>query len=636
MQSVVPFQTILLSRLVAFSCLGMAVLAQAEEAVMQPVVVTANRTPQSLTDALPHTTVLQQQDIVASQAKDLSTLLSQEAGIQISQPGGMGQVGGLFMRGAEKRQALVLIDGVRIDTQSTGGTAVSQIMLDQIDRIEVVRGNVSSIYGSSAMGGVIQIFTKQGQPGQQVNLNAELGSMHTQKLAGGVAGQKGDTRYAFNLSALNTSGISVSNPDIIKNDNPDRDGFHNRSFQGMLSQQWAHGQELGLRLFRTEGRTGYDNGFTAFVPNTVSQIAYSVLQQISLFSKNQITQDWSSLLTVSQSSDDYLSERDRAFDSRYKTRHQAVQWNNTLNFGQDAKLTMGAELDRQTIHTETLQDPNIDRSRNLSSLYAGYAQTLGQHQVQLNGRIDHTKDFGTAATYLLGYGYHFNSNIKFIANVSSAFTAPLLGQLYAPNYGNRDLRAEKGKTVELGFQYDQAGQILRATIFKTRVHDQIDYDVSLGAIGPYGYPYGLYVNTAKASNQGLELSYSAMVAATRIRASLTIQDPKDDIKRITLQRRARTFGSFSALHQTGPWSFGGTLQYTGDKPDLNYDAFPIENVTLKSYVLATLTTSYALSKDWSVYGRIENALQEHYEMAYGYNQPSRGVFVGVRWQMTDK
>jgi len=228
---------------------------------LAPVVVTAARIEQPQTEALPHTTVITKEMIRDRQATDVVSLLRTEAGIEIAQSGGAGTLTSLFMRGTNSNQSLILIDGVPVRDPSTpGGTAMAleHLLPEQIDRIEIVRGNVSAIYGSGAMGGVIQIFTKRGEGPPTVTLSAEAGSRDTSKFSGTVSGQSGETRYMLSATRFSTDGFSAMNTTQYPFENPDKDGDRNVSLAAALSHEWSKGNEFGVRMYAFNAKYNTD------------------------------------------------------------------------------------------------------------------------------------------------------------------------------------------------------------------------------------------------------------------------------------------------------------------------------------------------------------------------------------------
>jgi vitamin B12 transporter len=604
--------------------------AQANDAMAPPqVVVTAARIAQPQTDALPHTTVITTEDIRNSQALDLPTLLRAEAGIEITQTGGPGTGASLFMRGATPNQTLILIDGVPVRKQDiSGAAAFEHILPNQIERIEIVRGNVSAIYGSGAIGGVIHIFTKHGVGEPSASLTAEAGSRGTINLSGGVSGQTGDTSYALSLTRFKTNGFSANNTRQYPNENPDKDGDRNTSVAASVTQEWAKGQELGARIYANDGQFAYDDD--GYGSPTDVNTGHSKQQSLALFSKNHVTAAWLSGVTVSQTAtrtqDLYKTGLGNS-DYRYNSDTTLLQWNNELTLSPHWMLAAGVDAAKEK--ADIYQFSSIDygsgapglsttnHSRSTSSLYAGLNGKIDAHQLQLNLRADHVGNTGSDTTGYLGYGFVVTPTFKLLASASTAFHAPTLVQVFDPMYGNPDLKAERARSYEFGAQYAAGATLLRATAFDSKTHDQFGYDRAYKTI-----------NIKRASNQGIELSAASRVAGTDARVSLTLQDPKNDTTDTALARRAKTLASVALARTYDKWRVGTDVQYTGSRPDR--DLAP--SAELSSYWLVNLNARYQLNKQVSLFGRIDNVFNRDYQTAYAYNQPPRGVFAGVNWQ----
>jgi vitamin B12 transporter len=570
---------------------------------MPPVVVTATRTAQTQAEAIPHTTILSAEDIARAGASDVPSLLRREAGIQINRNGGLGSATGLFMRGAETRQTLVLIDGVPMTKQdATGVVSIEQIPLDQIERIEIVRGNVSAIYGSGAVGGVIQIFTKTGEGPARFNASAEAGSRGTARLAGGVRGSSGDTRYSVQISTLRTDGFSAINPAQRPAVNPDDDGYRNRSASGNVTQRLAADHSIGVRFLASKGEAEYDSAFGAPADIHTQTIRNNML---SVFSKNRFAPNWLSEVVTSRFNDKY---RNTVPVSWSHTTTTQLQWNNTLQLTPHWTATAGYELRHEALKTSA----NLTPSRTVNALRGGVLGNVGSHQLQANLRHDRYSDVGNATTGYLGYGYAITDALKATASYSTAFSAAPLGYLFSPNWGNPNLRPEDTRAAEVGLQYVVSAGLLKAVLFKTETTDQ------------FAFSGGQFRNVQRVENKGLELSYSGRVVATDLSASLTLQEPRDMQTGAIPIRRARTLASLGASRAFGAFIVGGDVLYNGRRDEWGQ--------TLDAYTLVNLNARHQISKDLQLFGRIENVLDKTYQTAYTYNQPPRGLFVGLNWQ----
>ena len=584
--------------------------------LLPPVVVTATRTEQLQTDALPHTTVITASDIKNSQAVDVMTLLRREAGLQLTQAGGLGGASGMFMRGAATRQTLVLVDGVPMTKQdATGTVSIEHLMLDQIDHIEIVRGNVSSIYGSGAVGGVIQIFTKAGSGTGGTQATAELGSNSFRRVAASTGGQSDGLRYSFAVSDVATAGFSAVNPLQSSTANPDRDGYSNLSANASIAKIWAKGHEIGLRFMNTAGRFDFD--FLRFSLPTDIHKGSTDVNSLTFFSNDRITDKWNSRISISDMTDTnsnrYISSSTNI--DRYKSRVKSVEWNNEITTSNNSRLTLGANHQWQSINSNDGFGTLDNFSRRANSVYTGFETLLNEkHQFQLNLRHDSTEKNDSANTGYLGYGYKLNERFKYTASAATGFSVPALGYTTGA-FGNPNLKPEYSRTYETGLQLLTDSSLLRLSIFQTKIVDQIEFDLTRFT----------FINLSKAINEGIEISSTQEILGWSTKSSLTIQDPRDADTGERLRRRAALLGSLSASRIFGYWRLGGDLSYSGSRPD-GADG------NLRPYWLAGITARYQVNKSYSLFGRIDNVLNENYQTAFGFNQPSRGLFVGLNWQ----
>lgn len=602
-----------------------ALAAQAQsETTLHETVVTATRNPQLLSSTMPHTTVISREDIERSQASDLVSLLQREAGLQRTQNGGVGTVSSVFMRGAPSLQTLVLIDGVPLNKQdASGAVSLEHLMLDNVERVEIVRGNVSAIYGSGAIGGVIQVFTRTGSTEPSARLLAEAGSRGTGKLSAQVSGRVGRTALNAGISRYVTDGFSSINAAQLGNANPDDDAYQNTSVNFNVSHELAPRQRIGARFMRSEGHTDYDHAFGA---PTDQQFSLTRLQQASLFADNTWG-DWRSRVTLSEQSDRSRTTDNGTYGSidGFRTRTTVLNWTNNLAMGSDWLLTAGLERQRQAVDTASTSAfvTPYDVSRHATAWFGGVEGGLGAGVLQLNLRHDKVGDL-SKSTGFLGYSLPLGPSIKLIASTSSAFNAPPLGYLYAPYYGNATLKPEVAHSHELGLQFTREAHLLRATWFDTRVSNQLDYDTSVSR----------FANIGKTHNRGLELSYQGQWADTRLRAGLTLQDPKNDITGETLQRRARHFWSMGVSHPLGGWLLDADLRHSGRRSDRYTDAttFAVVDTPLGAYTVLDLAASYRLRPDLELRARIDNLSDKVYQTVYGYNQQPRSVYLGLSWK----
>jgi vitamin B12 transporter len=582
------------------------------------IVVTASRSEQILTDVLPHTTVLGRDAIEQSQVMDLPTLLSREAGFQFTQTGGRGGQATSFLRGAASLQVLVLVDGVPVTKQdTTGAVSLEHIMLDQVDRVEIVRGNVSAIHGSGAVGGVIQVFTRQGQGQPTVYASGENGSQGTQRWNAGTNGAAGPFAYAVSVGRLRTDGINAANLSQTINANPDADGYRNDSHALNLSYKLSPEHKLGLRTTHFKGRFDYDVPGSFSAPTDVHQ-GRTQLDSHTLYWAGRLGPQWSSRLNLTDAKErnDTDTVGGYSFTTQAVTRTRMVSWTHQWDLP-SMVLTAGLDHQTQAIDTAFNGVSELSRERQAHALYGGVIYKIAGHNLQLNLRRDNVEDLSAKDSVYLGYGYDLNSQWKLIASHSTAFNIPPLGYMFDPSYGNLNLRPETAYTQEAGVQWAQGPHRLRSTWFSTLTKDLLLYDMGSSK----------FSNVSRGKNRGLETSYSGRFHMTDLRASLSLQDPVNEATGQQLVRRAKTLASLSVSQSLGLLSLGGSVRYTSSRPDME------GKPALPSNTLLDLTARYSLSRDWTLYGRVENASDSRYQSAYGYNQLPRTTTLGLSWKM---
>jgi vitamin B12 transporter len=593
------------------AALSLACAAACACAFAQPslreVAVTASRTEQRVQDALPATTLITRADIERAQTADLPTLLRRVAGLEIAQNGGRGTVASAFIRGAEPRHTLVLIDGVPVNNLNFGTAAIEHLPLVDIERIEIVRGNVSSLYGSAALGGVIQIFTRQAGDTPSAGVTVQGGSRGLAQLNANAATRLASgTRLSAAVESLRDKGFNAIKQEERPGTNPDRDGYTRRVGSFGLSQELAGGNSVGLRLRDARGTTRFDNEFGPAAQADESHFAESSAVLEGRFRLGEKLRLNAALTSASDKLDASVTAFPFFVNSYAKGAQLGLEWKPAAGH----TVTAGLEHTRQNLKSDTAYNQS---ARTQDSARIGYTAELGRHQLQLNVRQDRYSDFGSAATWLAGYGFRLSEAWRVSATASTGFSAPTFNDLYFPFGGNAALRPERLKSSELGVQYAVEGHELRATLFSNRFTDLIANDADFNRI-----------NVDSARNRGIEVVYAGRIGATGIRADLTRQNPVDLATHTQLRRRARTVAHLTLTHDLGPWQLGGALRYSGPRPD--------GGKTLGSYAILDLTASYAVSREVKLFGRIENVSDRDYETAFGYRQPGRGAFVGVSWQ----
>ena len=581
------------------------------------VVVTASRTEQRLRDAIPHTTVLTQKEIRDSQAVDLPSLLRSEAGFEMAQTGGIGTVfSPLSLRGSNSARVLVLIDGVRIEDSGVGSTNLQHILLDQLERVEIVRGNVSSLYGSGAVGGVIQVFTKRGRGAPAPSASVMAGSRNTSDLHVGYGGEG----FQFSASRFDTRGFSAIDPASAPLANPDPDGYRNHSLSLSGSRKLTPAHEIGIAVFGTEAWVDYDQP-TFGLPTD----EHRSNQELSMLQGwwQATFERWKSRVTAAESKDHRNDTLNGSFSSRSHTRTRQLLWDNEVRVAAPHAFSVGLEGRQQTLDTASSFGGNPLREREVSAARLGYLGRVGNHGLQANYRYEDYSDFGAEGTYFLGYGYDLTPAWRVTLSQATAFRAPTFLDL-DPFFGNPNLQPERSKTNEVGVQWAVGAHRLRMTFFDTEYEDAIVLD-------------NLFIpqNVQSASNQGVETSYGGVLFGVDVRASLTMQDPVEQDRTSSppqqALKRAKTLAALSAFYSFGALRLGGEWRYSGERRDASITDSTV-TVFEPAYSVLNLMARYELSKNIYFGARLENALDEDYRLVSGYNTAGRGLFLTAGWQ----
>jgi vitamin B12 transporter len=609
------------SQLLAAILSALSPLASAaDNEIPGEIVVTATRIEQPLNKTLSSTTVITQEDIKNSQAPDLATILRSVAGVEVSQNGGMGKAASLFMRGSNATQVLVLLDGVRINSATLGTTAIEHLMLDQIERIEVVRGNASGLYGSDAIGGVVQIFTKRGHGAPAFNVSEGVGSHGTQRLSAGWGGAIENTDFSIQASRFNTEGVSAINPALIPAANPDNDGYDNTSVSANVRHAFNADHSLSFSVFNSQAHNQYDSAYD--LPTDINTNEEQI-SEFALTSDNRLGASWQSKVLLAQGTDDsqdFKNGMPAQYGSVYKTSNQQLSWQNTLSLDADKQLLAGVEYLGQQVSSD-LQPAYVEAERKVNSLFVGYTGNYAAHQVQINVRQDQNSQYGTANTGLLGYGYAFSAAWRATASYRTAFRAPSFNELYYPNYGNPALKPEWSRNSEVGLHYSSAEHNVALIYFDSHTSDLIDVVL----VDPVNYVYQPQ-NVSEARIDGVEINYNGQFGNTAVKAAATSQNPRDLNTGKALTRRAKQHGSVGVMQKLGALQLGVEWQYSDARMDT--DAVHV----LGSYSVLNATAAYALSKELKLSLRADNLTNQNDSNAYGYNPLGRTFFVSMSYQ----
>ncbi|MHB8535148.1 MAG: TonB-dependent vitamin B12 receptor [Sulfuricaulis sp.] len=602
--------------LLAASLAAVSSYAVADVTESNPVIVTATRTAQTADASLASVTVITRQDIERSQAQSISELLTGLAGIDSTVNGGYGKTTSLFLRGTNSDDVLVMIDGVKIGSATLGTTAFEFLPLDQIDHIEIVRGPRSSLYGSEAIGGVIQIFTRQGTGKPDAYASAGAGSYNTRQVSAGMSTAQDGTDISLSAARFKTGGFNAQKPTPgpFGVDEPDKDGYSNDSATASLRHRFDNGADIGANLFRAQGHTDYDGD-----PNNTNFVQQAVGTDLG-FSPSDI---WRLTLRAGQSQDDSDNFKDMTFSSRFNTQRDTASWQNDITLGKDRLLTLG--VDRQADHVIGDCPPfncvyTVDR-RTDKGLYGQIQNQMGNNDLLFSLRRDDNDAFGKYSTGNAAWGYAFSKTLRLTASYGTAFRAPTFNELYFPNYGNPNLQPEKSKSVETGLHGKQAWGGWDVRAYQTSIDHLINTvcDINFNCTA---------ANVDEARIRGLETQVSTTLAGWRSGLSLSITDPRDVATNHVLPRRSKRTLRLNTDHSFGKTRFGMTWLAQGRRFD---DA--ANTVVVGGYGLLNLRAEYDLSKDWRVRAHLDNVFDKQYETVHNYNTPGRSVFVSLGYQM---
>lgn len=603
------------------------------------IVVTATRLETPYEQVGSSTTVITRADIERSQKRTVVDLLRSVPGLDVIQAGGPGGTASVFIRGAKSEHTLVLIDGIEANDPSTPGRSYDWCHLtsDNIERIEVIRGPQSTLYGSDAIGGVINIITRKGTGKPSFYFSTEAGSFRTFKETLGASGSQGPFNFAVDLSRFDTRGISSAGK---RYGNHEKDGYENTSFSSHFGYKASDNLDFDVFLRCIHGEAELDNfgGPYGDDPNYTSESRQRFFRtQGRLLLLNGL---WEQKFGVS-CSDHHRSTRndpDAAHPgelerSSYDGRILKLDWQHNFYLHDTNTLTLGAETEEERgksrYHSESFWGPfdsNFDeQTARTNSFYA-------QDQIRLwdcffttvGFRRDDHSTFGGKTTYRVASSYLVKATgTRFKGSVGTGFKAPALFQLYSA-YGNPALQPEESKGCDFGVEQDLFGGVLTlgATCFHNEFTNLIDYNLATW----------LYENVAQATSKGVELTATVRpIADLTLRASCTHTDTEDKATGRELLRRAKHRAALDASYRLfKKLNLNLGVACVGERSDMDFSTWPATRVTLGSYVLVNCGVSYDISDNFTVFGRVENLLDRRYEEVKGYGTPGVGVFAGVR------
>lgn len=592
-------------------------------------VVTATRVAQPVTDVIADVSIIGREALDQAGQMSLRDILAQQPGVQFTSNGGYRSSTGLFLRGASSSQTIVLIDGIRVGSATAGTASLENLPLARIERIEILRGAASALYGPDAVGGVVQIFTREPTAGTSIDLTAGLGTDGQAQAGVSLRGTAGAVGYSLGVSRERASGISVIDNPAANAFNPDEDGFSTTSFDARLVGKLNRDHDLTLSLLSSKSDHQFDG--TPFpnplglTPLTADAHAKPELSQVSLKWDARWLPNWKSTVLVGTSQDDSISEYSRISDgapggrSQFNTDREQLSWQNDISFGTDL-LTLLLETRTETVDSSTAYTEN---KRDINSVMAAYALNRQAWNALLVARRDSNSQFGGFNNWALSGGYRLSESLRAVGSLGTSFQAPTFNQLYFPGFGNPALQPQENRAAEVGLKYATPGVALSAVLYRNKVQ---------GFIAP-----ATNVQSARAVLRGLTLSADVTAGATQYALSYDHADPRSfstnpATNDLRLVRIAKHMLNARVTQKMGNVSVFGELKLSSNREDAKVNFAPGRDV-LAGYGVLNLGANWSVRKDLTLQARINNATDKSYALANTYSMPGRNVLVSLAWSL---
>ena len=562
------------------------------------IVITA-KTAQSLAETSVTSHVITEEQIEQSQATDLTQLIESTSGVNISTSGGRGSSAGTFIRGTSSGQIIVLVDGVRVNSATLGSTDIGHIPLDFIERVEIVKGPLSGLYGADAVGGVIQVFTKKGASASSVEL--EVGSFGHIKTAASINSAQ------FRVAASHESSDGIDATEDLLNGNDDEDGFEETAINIGTNLQIGSNSELAISGFFAQNEIEFDNIFATApadyrTENEINTLSASLRNNLS----DQLI--LSSTLGFTQN-----NSSTPAYSSQADTDRLSLSTQAEYSYSDHNRVIAGADFYDESIETaETF--PVSDRD-NLG-LFTQYQAEFGNVGSVFNLRYDDNSAYGSKVNGSLGLNVALSPSTRFTASYGTAFRAPTFNELYYPGYGNPDIQPEESDSFEIGVRgyLNTAAKSTqwRVSAYNTTIENLIGLSPEYTAIN---------INSAKI--KGLELELGMQLSNWNVNSSINLLDATDESTGVQLARRPEQTLQLALMRQFGQLSIGTDLIAERGR----YDA----GEELNSFERIDIVSSYQISDYFTIAAKIGNVLDEDYQLAKGFNTPGRSFLVNGKY-----
>ncbi len=579
-----------------------------DKSVLQPLVVTATREEQAIERTLAPILVINREEIELSLARDLADLLRFHAGLEIARNGGTGKTTSLFVRGTDSNHVMVMIDGVKINPGTIGGAAIQNIRPDMIQRIEVIKGPRSSLYGSDAIGGVINIITRS----TDRNYELSTGGGHFGTRAGSamMAWRGAGKSLQATFSRFATDGFPIMAGGTI-----DR-GYDNNTARIQAGTR-VGAADLGFAFWQASGTSEYMD----FLGTPVSQDYRNRTTSVTLGMTPG--QNWSSRLVVARISD-VIRQNDSA--DYVQTDRSTLDWYNSLAVSDTQRLSAGLYLSRENAETLSFGS-GFDRDRDDQAVYVQDQLSLGDHQLLLAARFSNFDSFGNITTWNAEYGFLAGGRLMLTASAGTGFRAPDATDLFGFG-GNPDLFAEESENFELGIRWlisQNSSVTLHA--FDNRIDNLIQFVI----FDPMTFA-GQNQNVSKARIKGIEATWRLRNNDWDLHSSVIVQDPRNISDDQQLLRRSKRSVTAGITRHQGAFDLGINVLTTDARKDFGFPSA----IDLGGYTLVNLHSRYRFSEQWQVRLKVENLLNKDYQTAFGFNSSERAAFVTVDYLVPAK
>jgi vitamin B12 transporter len=603
----------------------------AESTVLKEVVVTASRVATPVTDVIADVTILDRTQLDRAGQSSLRDILAQQPGVQVVSSGSYRSSTGLFLRGATSAQTIILIDGIRVGSATSGGAALENIPVDRVERVEILRGAASSLYGADAVGGVIQIFTREPTEAVQVSAGAGTGSDGQQQASASIRGSDGALGYSLGVSKEKASGISVSTQSAMSGYNPDADGFMATSADARLAAKLSQAHVLTLAALHSDTDYQTDTAIPSGTTNplgltklTTDTYSRAMTRSTSVRWDAQWMVRWKSSLLMGASEEQSMQRYLRASDGalgatgRFNTARRQLTWQNDISFDADVLSAVleqrGESVDSSTVYTVS--------SRDIYSTMASYAFNRSHWNALFVARNDSNSQFGNFDNWAVSGGYRLTEAWRGVASVGTSFQAPTFNQLYVPGFGNTALLPQMNRASEVGVKYLQDGVAFSAIAYQNDIQ---------GFITP-----STNVQSNLAVLRGGTLSLDWMRGATTYSTSYDYADPHaftttGSSRDLRLVRVAMHMLNLRVAHNMGDVTVFGECRLSSEREDAKITGSGRD--TLAAYGVLNVGGTWRLRRDVSLLARINNVGDAQYMLANGYSMPGRNAFVSINWSM---